>query len=118
MADLDWVARRLRLGGAMGRALALLSGFLLMLLFLPNLEDDPVVQRTTATGIVALQRGQVLAEDARSWVAAVRLPDGRHVRLMFFAPRPRDGMAVPLVVEHRRSGAVRFVLDVERWRAQ
>lgn len=117
MARYDWLAGKLRLGGATGRALALLFGFLLMLIFLPKPEDDPVVRRTTATGVVALEPGQVLAEDARSWGAAVRLADGRHVRLMFSAPRPRDGMAVPLLVEHRRSGDVRYLLDVETWRA-
>ncbi len=118
MANPDRIADKLRLGGAMGRAMALLFGFAVMFLFLPRPKEDSVVERTTASGIVAIKAGEALAADARSWVAMVRLPDGRSVRLIFSPPRPEDGMPVPLLVERHRSGDTRYFLDVERWQTQ
>jgi hypothetical protein len=118
VADLDWIGDKLRMGGAMGRAMALLFGFVVMFLFLPRPKDDPVVERTTANGVVAIVPGEALPADARSWVALVRLPDGRSVRVIFSPPKPADGMPVPLLVERHRSGDTRYFLDVERWRAR
>jgi hypothetical protein len=118
VADLDWIAGKLRMGGAMGRAMALLCGFVVMFLFLPGPKDDPVVERTTSNGVVAIAPGEALAADARSWVALVRLPDGRSVRVIFSLPKPADGMPVPLLVERHRSGDTRYFLDVDRWRAR
>lgn len=102
----------------MGRALALLAGFVVMFLFLPRSKDDPVSERSVAAGIVALSPGQSLPEQATQWFAQVRLEDGRHVRILFPAPRPRDGDAVPLLVERHQSGASRYFLDAEKWKSR
>lgn len=118
MSRLDWIADSLRVGAGMGRALALLLGFVLVFLFLPVPKDDPVVAQGRATGTVQLAREPVAAPGAKTWIATVQLPDGRQLKLMFPPPQPRDGDEAPLRFQTYQSGDVRYFLDAEAWQAR
>jgi hypothetical protein len=111
------LADQVAIGGSIGRALALVAGFVVVFLFLPR-SDDRVVGTDRAVGTVEISPDRPLAATAQQWFAEVRLSDGRHVKVVFPAPQPRDGDAAALVVEHYASGGSRYFLDAEAWKAR
>jgi hypothetical protein len=115
MKPLEALADKLRVGGAAGRALALLFGFAVIFLFLPRPKDDPVIAEEHTDGIVQMNPEGAAATEAKSWIATVQLQDGRKLRIMFPAPQPHTGDQVPLRVVTYQSGEKRYFLDTESW---
>lgn len=118
MKPLGALAERLRVGGAAGRALALLFGFAAIFLLLPRPKDDPVIAEGHADGIVQMSPQGAAATEARSWIATVQLQDGRKLRIMFPPPQPHIGDQVPLREVTYQSGEKRYSLDTATWQTR